>query len=332
MGVGSSTSGSSISPLYTTTVNRNAAAQSTSSTAFDGGLGALDPNQKVTLDPPTPKPMDPMQTPTPPPSNFKLGTPDPNPTPPPPPSNFKLGTPDPNPTPAPVPPQQVTQPEPPPPPPDPKIMVQSGTGMGAAKSYSMTESEATAVYSELKEHAGKGFSGMSFSDLAKDLKSDYGIDAQQTTVDGHAALVNPATGDTIMVDTNGNGVADMNDMKFASALQGAGVNVNSLGTPGAGMGEGSLNVVMDALAEAEQDDKREQADAASNAKQAAAVYSAQVAANNAPGTSTGGGTAGTGAGSQGAPGTPPPLTDGAVPAYSAGDTRISVAPGTGISA
>ncbi len=310
MGVGSTTSGSSVNPLYTTTVSRNSAAQSTSSTAFDGGLGALDPNQKPPEDPMIPKPMDPM--PPPPPQQ---------------PAKMQLGAPDPNPTPPPPPPQQVTQPEPPPPPPDPKIMVQGGTGMGASKSYSMTESEATAVYSELKTHAGKGLIGMSFSSLAKDLKADYGIDATQTTVDGHAALVNPATGDTIMVDTNGNGVADMGDMDFSKALSSAGVDVKSLGTPGAGMGEGSLNVVMDALAEANKDREREQADAAANAKQAAAVFAAQEAGNNAP--STGGGSAGTG--TQGAPGTPPPLEAGAVPAYSAGDTRISVGPGTGIS-
>ena len=90
----------------------------------------------------------------------------------------------------------------------------AGTGMGADKKYKMYAGEALAVSAVLKEKDSQ-----SPEDLQKSLKDKYGIDAEIKDVDGHKALVNKATGNTIMVDGNGNNIMEQSDMKFDDALK-----------------------------------------------------------------------------------------------------------------
>jgi len=73
----------------------------------------------------------------------------------------------------------------------------AGAGMGASKKYSMLESEALAVYTIIRDNKGS----VKPEALKQQLKERYGIDADITTVDGHIALVNKATGNAIAVDT-----------------------------------------------------------------------------------------------------------------------------------
>ncbi len=96
----------------------------------------------------------------------------------------------------------------------------AGAGMGSYKKYSMLESEALAVYTIIRDNKGS----VSPQKLKEELKSRYGIDADITTVDGHIALVNKATGNAIAVDTEGNGALGFEDLQFKDALLAAGID------------------------------------------------------------------------------------------------------------
>lgn len=92
----------------------------------------------------------------------------------------------------------------------------AGKGMGKAKKYKMFAGELLAVHSILGGKKGKS---MKPEALAKELKSRYGIDTELKKVDGKKALVNKATGHTIMRDGNGNSIMDKNDMDFKGGLK-----------------------------------------------------------------------------------------------------------------
>ncbi|MEB3299419.1 MAG: hypothetical protein VKO21_08045 [Candidatus Sericytochromatia bacterium] len=95
-----------------------------------------------------------------------------------------------------------------------------GAGMGNAKKYSMLESEALAVYTLIRDNGGS----LKPEKLKELLKSEYGIDADITRIDGRIALVNRATGNAIAVDTEGNGALGLEDLQFKDALLKAGID------------------------------------------------------------------------------------------------------------
>jgi len=156
---------------------------------------------------------------------------------------------------------EVKYTEPPPPPKEEKTIEVAGSGMGADKKYKMLESEALAVYTTLRDHKGN----MSVEDMAKALKDKYGIDAEVTTVDGHKAVVNKATGNTIAVDTNGNGSLDMSDMKLKEALLEAGIDPDFKANPA--VFDLATKVIQDSIEESQK--RREEEEKAYQASQAA---------------------------------------------------------------
>lgn len=109
-------------------------------------------------------------------------------------------------------PEKVSYPE--------KTIEVAGAGMGSYKKYTMLESEALAVYTIIRDNKGS----ISPEGLKAKLKERYGIDADVTTVDGHIALVNKATGNAIAVDTEGNGALGFEDLQFKTALLAAGID------------------------------------------------------------------------------------------------------------
>ncbi len=89
----------------------------------------------------------------------------------------------------------------------------AGAGMGKENKYKMFAGELLAVHSVLQDK-----NNIKADQMQAQLKERYGIDAEIKTVDGRKALVNKATGNTIMVDGNGDGVMGTGDMKFKDAL------------------------------------------------------------------------------------------------------------------
>lgn len=90
----------------------------------------------------------------------------------------------------------------------------AGTGMGKDKDYKMFPGELMAVHSVLKEK-----NNIKGEELQKQLKERFGIDTELKTIDGRKGLVNKATGNTIMIDGNGDNVMGTGDMKFDAALK-----------------------------------------------------------------------------------------------------------------
>ncbi len=174
---------------------------------------------------------------------------------------------------------EVKYSEPPPPPPSPRMIEVAGTGMGASKKFTMLESEALAVYKTLRDKKN-----LSAPELAKILKEKYGIDAEATTIDGKAAVVNKATGNTIAFDGNGNGSLDMSDMKLKEALVAAGIDPDFEANPK--VFDLATKVIAQSIEASEKRRKEEEAAyqkglAAKKADEVVAV-GAPVAANGAP--------------------------------------------------
>lgn len=161
------------------------------------------------------------------------------------------GVPQIEPSPTMQPPKEVSYVETPPPPTEKLISVMGGDN----KADQMYPSEAAAVYACLRDFSrertvmmrkfieqdscgmGEGMGewvnvevktkGLSMQEMCADLKSYYGIDA--VVVGGGpdgagGTIVNRATGNVLMHDANGNGVLEMSDGDFVSALKGAGID------------------------------------------------------------------------------------------------------------
>lgn len=90
----------------------------------------------------------------------------------------------------------------------------AGSGMGQDKKYKMFPGELMAVYSLLKNGQN-----VSPEDMKKQLEEKYGIQAEIKDIDGQKALVNTATGNVLISDSNGNSIMDKGDMKFDDALK-----------------------------------------------------------------------------------------------------------------
>ncbi|GEM_PF-5886632 len=155
------------------------------------------------------------------------------------------------------PPDPVCEPAPPP------IRMASvsvgGSGMGApvSKTLTMTEDELIAVYTVFKQKNG----GMiSFEELAKTLKEQYGIDAEVKNEDGMMAVVNRETGNVIAMDSNGDGMLTTTDMGFEKALTDLGIDPNNIQ---ASRNDGlamAAQVAKDALDTVEKMEQRRRAD------------------------------------------------------------------------
>lgn len=149
--------------------------------------------------------------------------------------------------------------------PRPRTIEVAGAGMGAAKKYSMLESEALAVYTLIRDNGGS----LKPEKLKELLKSEYGIDADITRVDGRIALVNRATGNAIAVDTEGNGALGLEDLQFKDALLKAGID------PDFKPDMNSWKLAMDVITKA-MDKARAEADEAAAMRQAGAAKGRKV--------------------------------------------------------
>ncbi|MEB3238195.1 MAG: hypothetical protein VKO64_11300 [Candidatus Sericytochromatia bacterium] len=165
----------------------------------------------------------------------------------------------------PAPAQSVSYAEPEQVSPRPRTIEVAGAGMGAAKKYSMLESEALAVYTLIRDNGGS----LKPEKLKELLKSEYGIDADITRVDGRIALVNRATGNAIAVDTEGNGALGFEDLQFKEALLKAGID------PDFKPDMNSWKLAMDVITKAMEKAKAEAEEAAAM-RQAGAVKGKKV--------------------------------------------------------
>ncbi|HBN09917.1 MAG TPA: hypothetical protein DD435_15170 [Cyanobacteria bacterium UBA8530] len=139
----------------------------------------------------------------------------------------------------------VVTPDPKPPAKPEKTIALGGSGMGGhnGTSFNVTPGELTAIYDIMKNMMGDGGT-MSLQDMQKYLKDFYGI---ETEVKGNK-LVSP-DGRALIGDTNGNGVLDMGDVDFNSAInqvkQEFGIDITQEGRLGRLEAMGKANGGMD---------------------------------------------------------------------------------------